>query len=471
MLKQEWRLAWREGVLPVAALLYVAAGAYALWNGTAWANRERAEVERFRELDRARLNRFRDRAAAMEQQLAAKASGPIPVYEFTWGPRRPAWSPAWAPQSAILPPGRLAALMVGQRDLRPLAYSGYRPLPTVRPAGNPLALLHGSLDLAFVTLYLLPLVILATSFNVLAGDRESGTAGLLFSQPVSMRGILFRRIALRGGLLLAIQTALVTAAPGWSDSGAWLLGMLWIAGSLVYGLFWLVLVFWMNTRGNSSARNAVLLGAAWLLLLVILPAGIFAVADWAYPVPSRIESVRDKRGADVHARNMAEAGLVKDHLARHPEFAGLEYSPEGKRRLAAYARWEAEESLLRDSERRFDAQLQRQQHVADIGSLLSPAALLRSVLVDLSGAGPHRYEHFLNQASRFRKETRGFFWPLIYEDRAFRSADYARVPRFQYEEERALDAAQRVVPRLGFLLALTIVIAAAGYRRSSRAAS
>ena len=94
MLRQEWRLAWREKMLPVVALLYLAVAGYALWNGIAWADKERAEVQRFQELDRARLNRFRDRAATMEQQAAAKASGPIPVYEFTWGPKRPAWSPA-----------------------------------------------------------------------------------------------------------------------------------------------------------------------------------------------------------------------------------------------------------------------------------------------------------------------------------------------------------------------------------------
>jgi hypothetical protein len=246
------------------------------------------------------------------------------------------------------------------------------------------------------------------------------------------------------------------------------MGIMWIAVSLIYGLLWAALACLMNARGMSSARNAVFLGSAWLLMLVILPASIFAVADTVYPVRSRIESVRAKRDANARAMSMPEAELVDNHLARHPEFASREYSAEGKRRMLGYARWEAEESLLQESERVFEASLQAQQQLADIASLLSPAALTRSILLDLSGSGPHRYEHFLQQASRFRQKTRGFFWPLIYEDSEFRSADYSRVPQFRYEDESSLVIVRRAGPTVGLLLALTALIAMAAYWRSRR---
>jgi ABC-2 type transport system permease protein len=454
--------------MPAVALLYAGASAYAIWNGSRWAATERAAVERFQKLDTARLNRFRDRAAAMERQIAQKTNGPIPVYEFTWGPKRPNWPSAWAPQSAILPPGPLAAFMIGQRDLQPLAFTGYRLAPTVRPAGNPLVLLHGPFDFGFVTLYLLPLAILAVSFNVLTSERESGIAGLLLSQPVSGRQLLFRRVVLRAGFLVAVHALCTLAATGSATDRNWMLGVAWIAASLAYASFWAALVFWTNAKGRNSARAATVLGGVWLLALVVVPAAVHTVASLIHPMPSRIESVRAKREAAEHAKGLADDGLRSAFLARHPEYANRTYPDQGRRYLLGHARWEAQEKLFADRERVFEERLAGQHQVAALGALLSPAAILRSILLDLSGSGEARYRHFLTQVTAFQQETRRFFWPLIYEDREFRSEDYARVPQFRFREEDPLEVVRRVVPGIAVLALLVFAPALAGYQTARR---
>ena len=87
----------------------------------------------------------------------------------------------------------------------------------------------GRFDLAFVVVYLLPLLVLALSFNVLSEEREQGTLALTLSQPVSARGVVAAKLAFRAllvvGMVLAVSLAGILVAgastrPGGSSSGA-----------------------------------------------------------------------------------------------------------------------------------------------------------------------------------------------------------------------------------------------------------
>ena len=62
---------------------------------------------------------------------------------------------------------------------------------------NPQRLLSGRLDLAFVLIYLYPLLILAISYNLLSAEQEQGTLALLLSQPVSLRTVILAKVAVR----------------------------------------------------------------------------------------------------------------------------------------------------------------------------------------------------------------------------------------------------------------------------------
>ena len=62
----------------------------------------------------------------------------------------------------------------------------------------------GRFDLAFVTVYLLPLLVLALSFNVLSEEREQGTLALTLSQPVSARDVVGAKLAFRALLVVGL---------------------------------------------------------------------------------------------------------------------------------------------------------------------------------------------------------------------------------------------------------------------------
>ncbi len=93
----------------------------------------------------------------------------------TWGGARP---PRWR----ILPDAPLAIAAVGLSDLYPHAFkvsAGSKDsFLFVDEIANPAHLLSGSFDLAFVIVYLYPLLLLALCYNVLSGEQEQGTLAL-----------------------------------------------------------------------------------------------------------------------------------------------------------------------------------------------------------------------------------------------------------------------------------------------------
>ena len=67
---------------------------------------------------------------------------------------------------------------------------------------NPNRLLAGRFDLAFVIVFLYPLLILTLSYNMLSAEQEQGTLALTLSQPVSLRTLVSGKVLLRALVLL-----------------------------------------------------------------------------------------------------------------------------------------------------------------------------------------------------------------------------------------------------------------------------
>ena len=117
---------------------------------------------------------------------------------------------------AVMPPTPLAALAVGQSDLLPYYFKVTTDAKeTVLAAAeleNPQRLLTGRFDLAFVLIYLYPLLILALTYNLLSAEKEQGTLVLALSQPVSLRTLLLGKVASRFVLFLATIVSLAAIA-------------------------------------------------------------------------------------------------------------------------------------------------------------------------------------------------------------------------------------------------------------------
>jgi len=203
-----------------------------------------------------------------------------------------------------MPPAPLAALAVGQSDLLPYYYKiSLRSRDTLLgndEIENPVHLLSGRFDLAFVILYLYPLVILALSYNLISGEKEDGTLAITLSQPVGLRALALGKIGFRGLFVLALATLL-------SFAGALLSGVnlaaegvlprlaLWVAVVAAYGAFWFALAVLVNAMGRGSSTNALTLAGLWLVFVLLIPSLLNVGTKAAHPVPSRVEMIQAMR--------------------------------------------------------------------------------------------------------------------------------------------------------------------------------
>lgn len=182
---------------------------------------------------------------------------------------------------------------------------------------NPWNLLSGRFDLAFVITYLLPLLILASSYNLLSAEREHGTLRLLLSQPLSVRTLVLGKVvtrvcALLGTLVVVPVLVLLLTRPETRGGDLASLGM-WAMLVGAYGLFWLGLAVAVNAYGRSSAANALVLVGAWVLFVLVVPMLLNLGVGIVRSAPSRTELATRTRLMTIDGLNRYNALLGTDY--------------------------------------------------------------------------------------------------------------------------------------------------------------
>ncbi|MCY3590133.1 MAG: DUF3526 domain-containing protein [Acidobacteria bacterium] len=459
VLKNEWRLLMADRPLKIALGLFVVLLGYALTNGVVWLRFQERTVE-------ATTSGNVERAAALQQELEAIEAGGQPSSPFA-DPRSPRvlGGPSGS-HTAVLAPGPLTALAIGQSDLLPYYYDVniYTNEASFQQNGeveNPLNLMVGRFDLAFAVVYLLPLLVLALSFNVLSEEREQGTLTLTLSQPVSARSVVTMKLAFRAlvvaGIVLGVSLLGALATGGFGSPGRILL---WSVTVVAYSLFWFALAAWVNALGRSSAWNATVLVGAWLVLVVVLPAAINAAAGLLHPLPSRVEMVTAQREASNDAVNR-RSELLARYLEDHPEMAEGVVADEPGLGALSWAATDAVNGRLEEVAAEHDARRTEQTALVRRYRFLSPALLAQEALLDAAGTGDARFADFQSQVREFAEQWREFFVPAIMADEQMNAGVLADVPTFSLADGDSADLARRATAPLAVLAGLLALIGAA----------
>ena len=128
---------------------------------------------------------------------------------------------------AALAPAPLALVATGQSDLLPPAVrvtTGSKDsFLFADEIDNPANLMSGATDLAFVVVFVYPLVVLAMAFNLLAGEREQGTLAMTLASArrpsAALAGKLAARVAAPiAATLLAVRARASGSSPAGSGS-------------------------------------------------------------------------------------------------------------------------------------------------------------------------------------------------------------------------------------------------------------
>jgi ABC-2 type transport system permease protein len=468
ILRHEWRLLTTDGSLWLVIGIFAAAIAYGTFNGVRWVRFQHAAIaETARE--------ERDRFAAQDATIARLNAGELKLSGFM-DPRNPQTAGSrLGARYAVMPPAPLAALSIGQSDLLPYYFKVTSDAKETVTAGteleNPHRLLTGRFDLAFVLIYLYPLLVLAISYNLLSAEKEQGTLSLALSQPVSLAILALGKLTIRFALFLATLAVLAGVAATMAgidltSDGALTRVVLWLAAVVAYGLVWFALAVLVASFGRPSSTNAMVLAALWLAFVILVPSLLNMGATTWYPVPSRVEMVQAVREASDDA-NAQGAALLSRYYEDHPELAvgGAEQAMNDFNviRVAVNADVEAQVRPVLD---RYEQQLAGQRRIVSGLRLLSPAILMQDALNDLSGTGTVRHQRFLQQVGQFHEHWRNHFVPLIF--RKAQVERYARLPTFAFIDEPLAPMASRTAASIGLMMLAALVLGVVGLRRLSR---
>lgn len=470
IVRHEWLLFLRDRLLLVTVPVYALLIAYAVYNGAAW----QGFLQRNTSAAVAHVERNLDGLLSMLDDI--EQGKPFGAYE---DPRNPGYfARSLGFEMATKPPASTAALSVGQSDLYPsylkVQWRQVFSQSNLDETENPVNLAAGRFDLGYVLVYLLPLLIIALSYDILSAEREGGTQALLLSQPITLRQFVLGKILLRGIVIVSIATGLslfgvlasnpaIVAAGEW-----WRLGM-WSAIVTGYATFWFGLAVLVNALAKKSSTNAIILMASWLVLVLIVPAALNMVAKSLYPLPSRIELVQTMRRADAQAKQEMPASTDSSsaELAARlgEDVVVTSLNQYNKRILPLEQRAEAIAAPLFE---RFESRRSSQQEFAQRLRFLSPAIVVQAAIGEIADTSTASYDRFSAAVREYQQQWRAYFLPRVLNDQLLTRADMVGVPRFKYVPASGGEVFRRTLVDLLSLALLAVVVIAAGSLRLQR---
>ena len=442
--RHEWRLLTASAVVQLVIVVFGAALLAASLLGAARAARDHRTFEAFS----TRALQQRGQPASLRADVIANDKG-------------------WL---ALLPPAPLGALAVGQSDVYPtyvkVTARNLDSLVTGDQIEHPLAVASGQFDVAFVVLFLYPLLIFAVGFDLTATERDRGTLRMVLAQPVRLRDVVAGKMLARMLLLAAPVTLIPFVVTALRPSFSTLL-LIWTVAVLAYGSIWHGIAVIVNARGWSAAANALVLAGIWLMFAVVGPATINLLIAIVYPMPSRVEAAVQARAAAQEATVQGSRQLGQ-FLQDHPTSANV--GRDGMRQFALLqaARDRQIADRLHAVESAFEAQLQRQQRLASWLSVLSPTMVAQQVLLESAGTSASRFEHFERSAAAFQRQWQAYFEPRVLDAAMLTAADIANAPVFTYTEPDAPGVIARVAPAIAAMSALGAVLLWLGFAQYRR---
>ena len=349
-----------------------------------------------------------------------------------------------APRVAYMDTAPLAVIAIGQSDLyshqaKPKLYGEANALG-FSELSNPVQLLFGNFDLAFVCIYLLPLLVLAFSYNMLSSEKELGSLRLTAALPVSLYTWLLSKLTLRfivvvGVVIISISLAIVINGVSLAEAASDLAKLYLVLS--VYIFFWFMVSFVVNLTGSSSGKNAVTLVSIWVIAVVLLPSIVNQLANTLYPVPSRINMIHEYRVASAEAEKKSEENL-KSYYHEHPELAPKDSAAQNQ--YSWWLRYFASVDMTRNTVKplvdQYNIALGKQQEWVDRFRFTSPAILLQSSMNELAASSPKHYADFREQVIAFAETWRGYFLPRMFNNENMRPEDVASLPEFHYQTDR-----------------------------------
>lgn len=375
-----------------------------------------AEVAR----ERASITRVLQLQAGEEQALIGYAED---VGTFAYSDFRVTWNA----------PSGLAFAALGQRDTAP-SILRVRPLALEaqiyeNEQTNPELALPGRFDLAFVAIYLAPLVLIVLLHDLWSGEREAGRLGALRALPKATSRIFLPRVLVRAGLVgaaLLIPFAVGATFEGAPPGRAWLFAGA-MAGVVV---FWTLLVVLVAQFGGRSTVNAAALAGLWFALTLVGPATASLVVNAAVPTPEGARLMRENRDAVHGSWDLPRQATLDRFFAVYPEWSDTEPMTAPFHWKWYFASQHLGDVAVAEMSEAYRDGVERREALAGTAGWLMPPVGFQRIMHRAAETDVVAQLAYQERVRDFHTRLRTFYYPYLFEDRAFGAADYAAGPRF-----------------------------------------
>lgn len=360
-------------------------------------------------------------------------------------------------------PDNWAAFANGQRDINPYLLSvsilGLEGQMYDTDLNNPSTLLLGNMDLAFVFIFLFPLVIIAFTYNILSAEQESGVWGLIRSQSKVPLRTIWRKLVVRVTVVFTVFLILMISAVIYLDLKPDLRFLMVLILISLYLICWFSISFWIISYGKASNFNAVCLIAIWVTMNIISPAILNVWLTKKYPVPEALENVVKQREGYHEKWDLDKSATMDKFYQHYPQFR--QYPFPSALTFSWYWYYAMQQMGDEDaalSSARITEKLKQRQHFTNIASFLLPGIQTQAGLNELAGSDLKNHTDFLQALRVFHEKMRLFFYPSIFTDSKVESVNWKQF-KIKYFSSHT---AEQVWQKLFSLILFSIIPLLAG---------
>ena len=353
----------------------------------------------------------------------------------------------------------LAGFSIGQADVNPtvkrISIKTFEAQRFDNDLINPMNLQSGTLDLSFVILYLFPLLIIVLTFSIVSEEIETGSWRLVATQTTSKVRFVISKLLIRIGLLFVVLLLLFCVLK-WTLSIPLSVDFLLVFGlSFLYLLFWFAVSFLVVVFRKTSGFNALLLLSIWLVLLILLPAGINAHVASKYPVPEALSATIAQRDGYHTKWDTDKLATIEKFYKHYPEFKKYGYPTEGFNWLWYYAMQQMGDDDSKNERAALNEKIKVRSHVSNQIASVVPNMHLQLAFNQLAGTSLVQHLDYLKATEQFHEKLRLFFYPKIFEEVQADTIDWRQFTPEYHTIKRTITPTPLISP---LLIAIAVVL-------------
>ncbi len=355
----------------------------------------------------------------------------------------------------------LAGLSIGQRDINPSLQSvTIRNLEEQKYATdlmNPMYQMLGNMDFSFVLIFFFPLIIIAFCFNLISEEKEEGTWSLVLSQSTNPIAMLKIKLFIRFVSVLLVLLLLFFIAKFYLAIPFDAAFFGFIITAVLYLVFWFSLAWLVASFYKSSSQNALTLLLSWVILTIIIPAGINALTVNLYPVPEAYSTVLDSRDGYHNKWDEPKEPTVAKFHKHYPQFSQFKH-PEGKDYswLWYYAMQQMGDDEAASSATLFKEKLRQRNELGSTLGQLFPSIHTQLSLNALSHSDMDNHLKFIEKLEEFHEKKRLYFYPKIFTEAAVSEENWKSFGLEYYQEKPKINWLKMLLPLL--IMSLTGIL-------------